>query len=264
MAADLPPRPDHYAGVAPGWDTHVARVYGPIAARLVAAAPHPLHGRTVLDAGAGTGLAGRELAALGARVVAMALSLDMLRWQRAGRPPAVVGDVGRMPLRDGAVNDVLAAFVLNHLSDPLPALRELARVTRPGGAVPATVYATSNRSAVRDLIDVVAVQHGFAWPPWYLEIKQVAAPKLGTAAAMAEAAAAAGLSGIDAIEQTVDVGLDRAEELVDHRLGQAHCRTWLDGLSDAARSALRMDAIRAVTPVMQPFRPPVVRLVALA
>jgi len=73
VAADLPPRPDHYAGVAPGWDNHAARVYSPIAARHVAAAPHPLHGRTVLDAGAGTGLAGRELAAaLGARVVAAA------------------------------------------------------------------------------------------------------------------------------------------------------------------------------------------------
>ena len=35
-------------------------------------------------------------------------------------------------------------------------------------------------------------------------------------------------------------------------------------LSDAARSRLRADALRAVTPVMQPYRPWVVRLVALA
>ena len=257
-------RPDHYAGVAPDWDAHAARVYGPIAAELVAATPHPLRGRMVLDAGAGTGLAGRELAAAGARVLAVDLSLDMLRWQRASRPPAAVGDVCRLPLRGDAVDDVVAAFVLNHLSDPMPALRELTRVTRPGGAVLATVYATSNRSPVRDLIDAVAVDHGFRWPQWYLEIKQVAAPRLGTAAAMAEAAQAVGLSGIDVAEHPVDVGLDQAEQLVDYRLGQAHCRAWLDGLSDAARSRLRADALRAVTPVMQPYRPWVVRLVALA
>lgn len=256
---------DHYAGVAPGWDAHAAWVYGPIAAELVAAAPHTLRGRVVLDAGAGTGLAGRALVAAGARVVAVDLSLDMLRWQRASRPPAAVGDMNRLPLRDDAVDDVVAAFVLNHLSDPMPALRELARVTRPGGAVLATVYATdTSNNTVRDLIDAVAVDHGFRWPPWYLEIKQVAAPRLGTAAAMAEAARAAGLAGVDAVEHAVDVGLDRAEELVDYRLGQAHCRVWLDGLSEAARSRVRADALRAVAPVMQPYRPRVVRLVALA
>jgi hypothetical protein len=42
--------PDHYAGVAPDWDAHAALVYGPIAAELVAATPHPLRERTVLDA----------------------------------------------------------------------------------------------------------------------------------------------------------------------------------------------------------------------
>ena len=49
-------------------------------------------------------------------------------------------------MRDDAVDNVVAAFVLNHLSDPMPALRELTRVTRPGGAVLATVYAASSRS----------------------------------------------------------------------------------------------------------------------
>jgi hypothetical protein len=81
---------------------------------------------------------------------------------------------------------------------------------------------------------------------------------------MAEAAQAAGLSGIDVVEQPIDVGLDRAEQLVNYRLGQAHCRAWLDGLSDAARSRLRADALRAVAPVMRPYRPRVVRLVARA
>jgi SAM-dependent methyltransferase len=260
MAVDT----DHYAGVAHSWDAHASRVYGPIAAQLVAAAPHPLDGRTVLDAGAGTGLVSHELVAAGSRVVAVDLSLDMLRWQRTSRPPSAVADLSRLPLRTDTVDDAVAAFVLNHLPDPLPALRELARVTRPGGAVLATVPATSSRSAARDRIDDVAIAHGFRWPPWYLEIKQVAAPRLGTTDAMAEAARQAGLTEVDVVEYAADLGLDRAEDLVDYRLGQAHCRAWLDTLSDAARTALRADAIRAVGPVMQPYRPRIIRLVARA
>ena len=51
---------------------------------------------------------------------------------------------------------------------------------------------------------------------------------------------------------------------MDYRLGQAHCRAWLDGLSATARARVRADAVRAVAPVMEPYRPRVVRLVALA
>src|SRR6185312_6841355 len=65
-----------------GWthpdEVNAARVYGPIAADLVRAAPHPLAGRTVVDAGAGTGLVSRELTRSRARVVAVDASLDML------------------------------------------------------------------------------------------------------------------------------------------------------------------------------------------
>ena len=176
---------DPYAGVAPSWDADAARVYQPIAADLVAAAQHPLAGRLVLDAGAGTGLAGRELVRVGARVVAVDASVDMLAWHRDVRPPAVAGELTALPLRDHAVDDVLAAFVLNHLTAPVDGLRELARVTRPGGAVLATVYAASSGSPARDRVDETALAHGFRWPQWYLEVKRVAAPQLETPERMA-------------------------------------------------------------------------------
>jgi nicotinamidase-related amidase len=79
--------PDPYAGVAPTWDSDAARVYGPIAADLVAATPHPLAGRIVLDAGAGTGLVSRELQRADARVVALDLSVDMLGSQQGHPAP---------------------------------------------------------------------------------------------------------------------------------------------------------------------------------
>jgi SAM-dependent methyltransferase len=253
---------DRYAGAAEGWATAASRVYGPIARDLVAAVPQPLAGATVLDAGAGTGLVGDALAAAGARPVALDLSLDMLRWRRAERPLAVQGEVNRIPLRTGAVDAALAAFVLNHLRDPGPALRELARATRPGGSVLATVYANSSRSAVRDRVDEVAVAHGFRWPRWYLELKEVFAPQLGTAEAMAAAARQAGLTDVRAEEYAADTGLDRAADLVDYRYSQAHCRSWLAQLSDQQLERLRAAAIAAVEPVMEPYRPRVVRLVA--
>lgn len=255
---------DRYAGTAGGWARSAARVYRPIARELVAAVPHPIGGATVLDAGAGTGLVSEALRAAGARPVAADLSLHMLRWQRGRRPPAVAADVGRLPVRTHAVDAALAAFVLNHLPDPGPALHELGRVTRPGGAVLATVYATSSRSAVRDRVDEVAIAHGFGWPQWYLDLKEVAAPRLGTADAMAAAARAAGLVAVRAEEYVADVELDRADHLVDYRFGQAHCREWLAGLSRPAREELRSAAIAAISPIMEPYRPRVVRLVAAA
>ena len=253
---------DPYAGVARTWDADAARVYRPIAVDLVAAAPHPLAGRVVLDAGAGTGLAGRALVRAGARVVAVDVSVDMLAWHRGERPPAVAGELTALPLRDHSVDDALAAFVLNHLTAPVRGLRELARVTRPGGAVLATVYAATSGSPARDRVDETALAHGFRWPSWYLEVKRDAAPQLENPEKMAAAARAAGLVDVDAHEYAADVGIDRAEDLVAYRFGQAHCRPWLDGLTAAERARVRDAAVAAAAPLMQPYRPRVVRLVA--
>ena len=95
----------------------------------------------------------------------------------------------------------------------------------------ATVYAASSGSPARDRVDETALTHGFRWPQWYVEVKRVAAPQLETPERMAAAARAAGLVDVDAHEYVADVGIDRAEDLVAYRFGQAHCRTWLDGLT---------------------------------
>ena len=131
-------------------------VYRPIAAELIALSPHPLAGHTVLDAGAGTGAASRALAARRARPIAMDLSFGMLAWDAAARPPSAVADIRALPLVTHAVDDAVAAFVLNHLTDPSAGLAELARVTRPGGVVLAAVFGNTGRDPARDKIDAVA------------------------------------------------------------------------------------------------------------
>ena len=187
----------------------------------------------------------------------------MLAWDAGHRPPAVAGALEALPLRDDAVDDTVAAFVLNHVDDPTAALAELARVTRPGGAVLATVAAATTRHrAVRDRIDAVVADAGFVPPPWYAHLTQAQAPLLGDVPAMTSAAESAGLVDVVVTEHAADVGVDRPEDLVDYRLGQAHVAAWLAGLPEADRAALRGAAVDAVTPVMAPYRPPVVTLVA--
>jgi ubiquinone/menaquinone biosynthesis C-methylase UbiE len=254
---------DHYSGAARRWAEGATIVYRPIAAQLMATSPHSLGGRVVLDAGAGTGVASTVLAEVGAQPVAVDLSVDMLAWDTNHRPPPAVADVTRLPLRDRSVDDTVAAFVYNHLTQPELALAEAARVTRPGGALLACVYANASRSEVRDAIDQVARVEGWHTPDWYIEIKQQAAPLLGTAEDMAHAAKRAGLSDVHVDERPVDVGVTQAEQLVDYRLGQAHFASWLDALDPDRAEEVRERLVESIRPIMVPYRPIVVFLSAV-
>jgi demethylmenaquinone methyltransferase / 2-methoxy-6-polyprenyl-1,4-benzoquinol methylase len=98
----------------------------------------------VPDAGAATGAASRALAAQPARPIAMDLSFGMLAWDAAARPPGAVADIRALPLAAQSVDDAVAAFVLNHLTDSDAGLAELARVTCPGGGVLAAVSSTTS------------------------------------------------------------------------------------------------------------------------
>jgi len=254
---------DHYAGAGRRWAAGATLVYAPIAVELVAMSPHRLGGRRVLDAGAGTGVASAALAAQGAGSVAIDLSLDMLlAWDKRSRPPCAVADLCALPLADSSVDDAVAAFVLNHLPQPVSGLAELARAVRPGGAVLATVYSNASRSAVRDRIDEVAKEAGWQVPGWYVHLKATAVPLLGSAPAMDAAARHAGLVDVVVEERPVDVGVTEPEQLVDYRFGQAHLAAWLDAIGPRRAGEVRRRATREITPIMEPYRPIVVFLSA--
>ena len=254
---------DHYAASGPRWALGAELVYRPIAAALVANSPHRLAGRTVLDAGAGTGAASAALRRCGATVLALDLSPAMLAWQAASRPPSAVADIRALPLPARSVDDAVAAFVLNHLADPAAGLAELARATRPGGAILAAVFAADSRSPARDRIDAAAGAAGWAPPAWYRALKATAAAVLGTAEAMAAAARAAGLAHIHAEQRAVDVGVTQPAQLVRYRLGHPAFTAWLDAIGPARASAFAADAERAIGDAMPPYRPSVVFLRAL-
>jgi len=180
----------------------------------------------------------------------------------APSPPCVVADIRALPLAAGRVGAAVAAFVLNHLTEPSGGLAELARVTRPGGAVLAAVFSNASRSQARDRVDAVAQQAGWQVPDWYVDLKTTAVPILGTAGAMRAAADAAGLAGIVVEERPVDVGVTEPGQLVSYRLGQPLFAGWLDRIGPRRAKEIASRAADAIRPIMQPYRPIVVFLAA--
>jgi demethylmenaquinone methyltransferase/2-methoxy-6-polyprenyl-1,4-benzoquinol methylase len=92
-------------------------------------------GQVVLDVAAGTAVSTVELAAGGVTAIAFDFSLGMLRAGASRRVPKVAGDAMALPLADESVDGVVISFGLRNVADPDAALREFARVTRPGGTL---------------------------------------------------------------------------------------------------------------------------------
>jgi len=103
--------------------------------RLVLDAVDPRPGQTVLDLAAGTGTSSQPFADRGATVVPCDFSLGMLRVGKQARPrlPFVAGDGTRLPFADSTFDAVTISFGLRNIVDPAAGLREMLRVTRPGG-----------------------------------------------------------------------------------------------------------------------------------
>jgi demethylmenaquinone methyltransferase/2-methoxy-6-polyprenyl-1,4-benzoquinol methylase len=103
--------------------------------RAVVDAVDPLPGQRVLDLAAGTGTSSQPFADRGARVVPCDFSLGMLREGKRARPLLgfTAGDATRLPFADGTFDAVTVSFGLRNVVDPDAGLREMLRVTRPGG-----------------------------------------------------------------------------------------------------------------------------------
>ena len=110
-----------------------ARQWRKAVASAVAATP----GERVLDLAAGTGTSSLPFVADGAYTVSCDFSLGMLREGRKRHPqlPFVAGDGTRLPFPDGTFDAVTNSFGLRNIQDVDVALKELLRVTKPGGRV---------------------------------------------------------------------------------------------------------------------------------
>jgi SAM-dependent methyltransferase len=93
----------------------------------------------VLDVGCGDGRHVAEAARRGCRAVGLDYDAGALAGARARiggqRVDLVVGDAARLPFRDGAFDTVICTETLEHLPDDRAAIREIARLLRPGGTL---------------------------------------------------------------------------------------------------------------------------------
>jgi demethylmenaquinone methyltransferase/2-methoxy-6-polyprenyl-1,4-benzoquinol methylase len=92
-------------------------------------------GERVLDLAAGTGTSSQPFADRGAEVVPCDFSLGMLRVGKSAKPDLsfTAGDGTRLPFADDTFDAVTISFGLRNIVDPQAGLREMLRVTRPGG-----------------------------------------------------------------------------------------------------------------------------------
>jgi len=99
-------------------------------------------GDAVLDLAAGTSVSTVELAKSGAWCLAADFSVGMLQ-AGEGRPvPKVAADATLLPFADASFDAVTISFGLRNVVDHVSGLREMARVTKPGGRLVVCEFST--------------------------------------------------------------------------------------------------------------------------
>ena len=129
--------PEHYERFATRLQRRLrTRVAADVAALQLPAGAH------VLDVGTGPGRLPVEIARRSpqVRVTGLDVSPRMIEAATAAIEPgqqvsAEVGDVARLPYRDGSVDLVVSTLSQHHWPDRAAALAELARVLAPGGRI---------------------------------------------------------------------------------------------------------------------------------
>ena len=105
----------------------------------------------MLDVACGTGIVARTAAGRvgpGGAVTGLDLNEAMLAVARRVRPDLTwrQGDAAALPFESGTFDAVLSQMALMFFPDPAGALREMARVARPGGAVAVLIPAGTDRN----------------------------------------------------------------------------------------------------------------------
>ncbi|MDO5671210.1 MAG: demethylmenaquinone methyltransferase [Corynebacterium sp.] len=99
-------------------------------------------GEKVLDLAAGTAVSTVELAKSGAWCVACDFSQGMLAAGSDRDVPKVCGDGTQLPFPDNTFDAVTISYGLRNFHDHEAGLREMARVTRPGGRLAIAEFST--------------------------------------------------------------------------------------------------------------------------
>jgi SAM-dependent methyltransferase len=219
------------------YDSFMGRYSGGLAERFSDAAGVAA-GSTALDVGCGPGaLTGVLVARLGTNAVYACDPSPSFRDECAARHPGVTVRLGRaesIPFETATVDHAMAQLVLHFVSEPQRAVREMARVARPGGSVSACVW---------DFDDGMEMLRGF-WdaassidPDAPDEARTL---RFGRPGEIAELFASAGIEGI--VESTLSVAstYESFDELWNGFLaGVGPAGAYCVSLTDADRNRLR-------------------------
>jgi ubiquinone/menaquinone biosynthesis C-methylase UbiE len=157
-----------------------------------------------LDAACGTGRHAAELAELGHHVIGVDGTEAMLAVAREKVPAADfrLGRLEALPVDDASIDFVTCALALTHVAELEPAMREVARVLRPGG-----------QAVLSDIHPLATIQGGIAgFPgaditegiPYVRNLIHLHSEYLA-------AFRAAGLSVVDCVEPLIDDQVVRAQ-----------------------------------------------------
>ncbi|QYJ14274.1 2-methoxy-6-polyprenyl-1,4-benzoquinol methylase, mitochondrial [Rubrobacter xylanophilus DSM 9941] len=129
---------NHFNDVAPEWDRLRQSYFSEAVREKAIAIAQVQPGKLAADLGAGTGFITEALVHHGLRVIAVDQSEAMLSEMQkkfagvqgiAYRP----GDAEQLPIEDASVDYVFANAYLHNVEHPLKAIREIARILKPGG-----------------------------------------------------------------------------------------------------------------------------------
>lgn len=127
----------------------------------------PQSGEFVADVGCGPGAYHAQIADRGAQILgidaSLGMAMDVLQLARSRRLPVwpVQADAERLPLADNSCDRLMANHMLYHVPDQEAALREMARVLKPGGRVILATNAADNSGRLRDLHGESACDLGY-------------------------------------------------------------------------------------------------------
>ena len=190
-------------------------------------------GLRVLDAGCGNGEYLRGLRDRQVRAIGCDLSPGMLR--AASHPALLNADITALPVRDGAVDVVLAIHMLYHVPDRETAIGELRRVLAAGGTCIAVTNGSQHTRALRALVERAVREETPGWqmrPATHAFTAENAAAQLGAAFETVTCVRPPGTSPV--VIRDATVAADYVASLADHHQDET-ARPWGDVAEDVRR-----------------------------